>query len=229
VLHALRAGEIDEAPVPLGDVGLFRTDPATLRVRELLAIDVLAFRTGRVPAEVRRAYWQTANRNDYETLVAQDGAPAAFSLTGTAAKADPAAYRAAVKSIPSLPKVDVRVAVAPDPVLQYGVRLLDAQWRELGLGPQLVGRRARAVADFRRVVAVYPQEEALLGGLGHATALGAADQGPAFERRDESLRHSAAVVPVCWVADARWVSPRLRGWSEDVLGNVDYAAIDLSQ
>jgi hypothetical protein len=33
------------------------------------------------------------------------------------------------------------------------------------------------------------------------------------------------VVPIAWVVDARLVSPRLEGWREDVLGNVDYAAV----
>jgi hypothetical protein len=33
------------------------------------------------------------------------------------------------------------------------------------------------------------------------------------------------VIPICWVGDARWVSPRLRGWSEDVLGDVDYTRV----
>jgi hypothetical protein len=225
VVRALRAGELDEAPVPLGDVGLFRSDRSTLRLRELLAVDVVAFRRGAVPPDVRSAYWQTANRGDYSALVAQDGAPPAFSLAGSVAKADPAAYRRAVKSIPSLPQVAVRIAVPPDPVLQYGMRILYAQWRELGLGPQVVGRRGAPDAELRRVAAVYPQQEALLGG--HTTALGAGDQRSAFERLDDDLRRSADVIPICWVADARWVSPRLRGWNEDVLGDVDYTNVRL--
>jgi hypothetical protein len=32
-------------------------------------------------------------------------------------------------------------------------------------------------------------------------------------------------VPIAWVVDARLVSPRLRGWTEDALGDVDYAAV----
>jgi len=32
-------------------------------------------------------------------------------------------------------------------------------------------------------------------------------------------------VPVAWVVDARLVSPRLRGWREDTLGDVDYSAV----
>ena len=188
---------------------------------------MLAIRRNDISPELRRAYWQTANRTDYEALVAQNGAPAAFSLSGTVVKGDRAAYRRTVKSIPSLPKVAVRISVPPDPVLQYGVRLLYAEWRELGLGPLLVGPSARADADFRRARAAYPQEEALLGSLGRPVALGAGDQRGAFERLDVDLRRSAAVIPICWVADARWVSPRLRGWSEDVLGDVDYTTVEL--
>ena len=35
----------------------------------------------------------------------------------------------------------------------------------------------------------------------------------------------AATIPIAWVVDARLVSPRLEGWREDALGNVDYAAV----
>ena len=227
VLRALGRGELDEAPVPLGDVGLFRTDPATLRVRSLLAIDLVSFRAGAVPQDVRRVYWQTADRSDYQALVAQGGAALAFGLAGEAAKEDPAASRRARKSIPSLPSLDVRIAVPHDSTLEYGVRLLYAQWRDLGLGPRLVATGDRAEADFRRASAAYPQEEALLGSLGLATGLGDDDQRGAFERLDADLRRSADVIPVCWVADARWVSPRLRGWSEDVLGDVDYTRVTI--
>jgi hypothetical protein len=226
VLRALRRGELDEAPVPLGDVGRFRSDPATLRVRSLLAIDVVTFRSGAVPQDVRRAYWQTANRGDYQALVAEDGAMAALVIAGSPVKADPAAFRREVKSIPSLLPVDVRITVPPDATLQYGARILYAQWRDLGLGPQLVAPRSTAEADFRRVSAAYPQQEALLGprGLG-GSALAADDPRRAFERVDEDVRRSARVIPICWVGDARWVSPRLRGWSEDVLGDVDYTRV----
>jgi hypothetical protein len=75
---------------------------------------------------------------------------------------------------------------------------------------------------------VYPQNEALLRPLGLPAALGADDQRSAFARVDAQLRASAMVIPICWVADARWVSPRLRGWREDVLGDVDYTRVKLS-
>jgi hypothetical protein len=228
VLRALHAGQLDEAPVPLGDVGLFRSDPSTLRVRDLLALDVVAFRQGVAPA-LRRAYWETANRTDYQALVAGNGAAAAYGIAGHAAKADPAEYRRTVKTIPSLPLRAVRISVPRDGTLQYGARLLYAQWRELGLGPQLVAPGSGADADVSRVIAVYPQTEALLGALGVPTALASVDQKNAFERADAALRRTAAIIPVCWVADARWVSPRLRGWSEDVLGNVDYTNVTVGR
>src|SRR5439155_23185403 len=146
VVRALRRGERGEGPVPLGDAGRFRSDPATLRVRALLAMDAVAFRPGAVPEDVRRAYWQTANRGDYQALVAEDGATAAFAIVGKPRQADPAAFRRAVKAIPSLPPIHVRITVPPDATLQYGSRILYAQWRDLALGPQLVPTRAPADA-----------------------------------------------------------------------------------
>jgi hypothetical protein len=225
VLRALARGELDEAPVPLGDVGLFRSDPSGLRVRSLLALDAVVFGNDAEPLALRRAYWETANRTDYEALVAENGAPVAYGVATRTAKADPAAYRREVKAIPSLPRTSVRIEVPGDSTLQYGARLLYAQWRELGLGPRLVGPATPADAVFSRVEAVYPQTEALVGALGLPVPFGAVDQRRAFERVDGLVRRSARVVPINWVADARWVSPRLRGWSEDVLGDVDYTTV----
>jgi len=39
------------------------------------------------------------------------------------------------------------------------------------------------------------------------------------------LQRDATVIPIAWVADARLVSRRLRGWRRDELGAVDYAAV----
>jgi hypothetical protein len=85
------------------------------------------------------------------------------------------------------------------------------------------------------VLAAYPQAEALPAelvlrdGLGSrrllVRSLAADDQTPALARFDDDLRTSARFVPVAWVVDARLVSPRLRGWSEDALGDVDYAVV----
>jgi hypothetical protein len=211
-LRAFRRHQLDEAPVPLGDVGALRGSPA-LRVSRLLAQDVVVFRDRSVPLDVRRAYSQTANRGDYESLVAQNGAPAAFALIGTQ-KADPAAFRHALARIPSLPPVRVRLAVPDDSSLRFGARLLFGQWREVGLGPRLVASNAPAEADLRRVRAVYPRAAALPGALG----LSPADAG-------RSVRTDATVIPICWVADARVVSPALAGWREDLLGDVDYTRV----
>lgn len=223
LLRALGRGELDEAPLPLGDVGSIAS--THVHTRPLLAVDVVAFRSGAVPEAVRNAYWQTANRGDYEALVAENGAAAALGLVGATESADPAAFRRAIGAIRTLPPMSVRVAVPADPTLQYGARLLYAQWREVGLGPKLIPRSAAADAELVRDAAVYPQDEALLGPLHLATALGADDQRAAFDRLDADVRRSARVIPVCWVSDARWVSPRLRGWREDVLGDVDYTRV----
>ena len=225
-VRAFRRGAVDEAPVPLGDIGRFSAD-VELHVRTLLAQDLVTFRSGAVAAEVRRAYWDTANRADYQALVAENRASAALGIAGVEPKPDPAAFRRAIHRIPSLPAVEVRITVPDDPVLRYGANLLYGQWREAGLGPKLVSGKSSADADLRRVLAVYPQDEALLGALGLPTPLGAADQRSAFDRIDEQLRTAATVVPVCWVVDARLVSPALRGWREDLLGDVDYASVTL--
>jgi hypothetical protein len=85
------------------------------------------------------------------------------------------------------------------------------------------------------MLAAYPQEEAipaelaLREGIGPRAqlvrALGATQQHAQLVRLDDELESSAEVVPVAWIVDTRLVSPRLRGWREDVLGNVDYAAV----
>ena len=224
-LSAFKRGEVDESPVPLGDMGNFRSQPRLLHVRPLLTLDAVEFRDNRIPTNVRRAYWQTADRADYQTLIPENHAVAALGVTGTVGRTDPAAFRRAMHSIPSLPPLVVRIAVPTDPTLRYGARILYAQWRELGLGPMLVSAAQHADADFVRVTAAYPQPEALLGALRVPTALGKDDQQAAFAGLDARLRRTATVIPICWVADARLVSPALIGWREDVLGNVDYTRV----
>jgi hypothetical protein len=120
--------------------------------------------------------------------------------------------------------------------LRSGARLLYGDWRDVGLGPLLVTEPARALdGSFERALAAYPQAEALPAELVLRDRLGsrrllvrslaADDQTPALARFDDDLRSSARFVPVAWVVDARLVSPRLRGWSEDALGDVDYAVV----
>src|SRR5439155_24823755 len=130
---------------------LEKQQPQDVRARRVLAEDVVAFR-GRIPHGVRRVYWDTANRADYQALVAGNAAIAAFALIGTP-KPNPAAFRSAVARIADLSPVRVRIAVPSDPTLAYGARLLLGQWREVGLGPQLVTPGVPADAVVRRVLA----------------------------------------------------------------------------
>jgi hypothetical protein len=206
-LRQFRAGRLDEAPVPLGDIRAARLDrqlgPA-VRVRRLLAADAVVFSPD-VPAEVRSVYDDTADRADYQALVPEFEAPPAEDLgnRGKPSAADAAiALREARKRIPSLPRRAVHFAEPSDPTLAYGTNLLVGGWRDLGLGA-VVGGGSGARLD--RLAAPYPRLRALqqLAGSGEL------------------------VVPIAWVADARLVSPRLRGWREDELGSVDYAAVRL--
>jgi hypothetical protein len=227
--RAFLQGDVDEAPVPVGDVAVMKSD-RRLRVRTLLGLDLVLLHTPL--ARLRRAYWETANRGDYEQLVSGREGSAAYGLVGGEA-ADPARFRRALKSIPSLPRAAVRLQVSPDPVLRYGARLLWADWRDVGLGPRLVD--ANGDATFLRVLAPYAQAEAIPaqlvlgdgvpGRAGLLGALGATQQTSDLQRLDGNVRSTAIAIPIAWVVDARLVSPRLQGWREDVLGNVDYAAV----
>jgi len=234
--RAFRRGLLDEAPVPLGDIVADKEDPALLgevRTRRLLGLDLVVFRG--IASELRRAYWDTADRTDYAQLVPEEDGASAFGVVGTGPGANPAQFRKAMHEIPSLPRVSVRLAVPQDPVLRFGARLLYASWRDLGLGPRLVGGLVGADAAFGRTLAVYPQEEAipaelaLRDGVGSRAdleqTLAATGQQADLNRLDDRLRQSAEVVPIAWVVDARLVSPRLDGWLEDVLGNVDYTSV----
>lgn len=227
MVRGIRRGELDEAAIPLGDVGAFRGSPR-LHVRPLLAVDVVEFGNDAVPERIRQAYAATANRGDYEALVAEGGATAAYAVAGPGT-ADPTAYRRALHDIPALPLRRVRIAEPTDPTLRYGLGLLYAQWREVGLGPQLVPSSTPADAWLVRDAALYPQREALLGPVGLQVPFGVADQHGAFDRLDRQLQSVARVIPICWVADARWVSPRLRAWRENVLGDVDYTRVTIAR
>ena len=205
-LRLFCAGRLDEAPVPLGDIRAVKLDPllaGAVHVRRLLAADVVAFHPG-VPAELRRAYDDTADRADYQALVTEFEAPPAESLRERGA---PSAGKAAValretrKRIPELPRVAVQFAAPDDETLAYGTNLLVASWRDVGLGAT-VGEPPRA--RLQRLLAPYPSARALI-----------------------RLARGKRVVPIAWVADARLVSPRLRGWREDELGVVDYSRVRL--
>jgi hypothetical protein len=233
--RAFERGEVDEAPVPFGEIVRTRARLGdVVHSRTLLAIDAVVLR--RLTPKLRSVYWRTVNRNDYAELVAESKGAVALSLVGAKAKVKAQEYRSAVGAISTLPRVRARIGVPADPTLRYGARLLYAQWRDLGLGPELVSEPARSLdGSFGRRFAAYPQEEALpaelvlrerLGSRGLLLrALAATDQGAALQRLDAALRGSARFVPIAWVVDARLVSPRLQGWREDALGDVDYAVV----
>jgi hypothetical protein len=227
------AGRLDEAPVPLGDVRATELDgrlKRSVRVRTLLGLDLVLLHAPN--AALRRAYWETANRGDYEQLVPEVDGSAAYGF-GTEQAADPARFRSALKAVPALPQVSVPLQVTSDPILRYGARLLSADWRDIGLGPRLVS--AHGDAMLRRVIAPYAQSEALPAELvlsdrvpGRATVmrmLSATQQQRELAQFDTDVRNAAVLIPVAWVVDARLVSTRLQGWQEDVLGNVDYGSV----
>jgi hypothetical protein len=231
-----RRGLLDEAPVPLGDIQAALADgtirPA-VRVQQLLAVDALAFdprgALARRPG-LRRVYWQTADRADYQALVPEAKAGTAVSLIPGAGldRVPASAYRAAKSRIPALPSLRLEIASPADPVLRYGSSLLIAAWRDLGLGARAAPPGGHGDALFVRLTPPYPQEEALLAQVApQAALLGALNQTRALARADASLFARSEVIPVAWAVDARLVSPRVRGWSEDRLGDVDYARVKL--
>jgi hypothetical protein len=204
-LGLFRAGKLDEAPVPLGDVRATKLDPQlapAVRVRRLLAADAVIFDRS-ISRKLRKVYDDTADRADYQALVPEFEAPPAEDLRH---RGQPSASQAAIalrdakRRIPSLPKLAVGFRAVSDPTLAYGTNLLVAAWRDLGLGAHVGGDDAELV----RLAAPYPKLSAL-------TAYGRAN----------------ALVPIAWVADARLVSPRVRGWREDELGAVDYTRVRL--
>jgi hypothetical protein len=233
--RAFERSVVDEAPVPAGQIAGTRARLGdVVHSRTLLALDGVSLR--RLTAPLRRVYWDTANRGDYADLIAESRGAAAPSVVATTRKVSPRAYRNAVKAIGTLPRARVRIGVPADPDLRAAARLLYGDWRDVGLGPLLVTEPARRLdGSFERVLAPYPQAEALPAELVLGERLGsrelllralaANEQTPALARFDDDLRTSARFVPIAWVVDARLVSPRLRGWNEDALGGVDYAAV----
>jgi hypothetical protein len=211
-LREFRAGRLDEAPVPLGDLQAALRDselkPA-VRVQRLLAVDLVAFDLHRgslahLP-ELRGVYDATADRADYQALVPEFEAPPAENLVDRGppnAREALLRTRRAKQEISSLPKVAVRIAIPADPDLAYGAGLLVAAWRDIGLGAMLGGKPTDA--RFERLLSAYPRLEALTAAA------------------------PAGAVPIAWVVDARLVSPRLRGWREDELGAVDYTSVTAS-
>jgi hypothetical protein len=178
----LRRGELDEAPVPLGDIRAALDDATVknaVRVTQLAAVDSL--HAARLPRAVRDTLDATAARHDYAQLVPED--------LDAAMPSPPArVFRAARDGVHDLPKVPVRIRVDGDPSLAYGASLLAASWRDLDLDVHVVRHGANAILT----------------------------------------RGSAAnAIPIAHAVDARFVSPRVRGWREDARGIVDYSAVTL--
>jgi hypothetical protein len=235
-VREFRAGELDEAPVPVGDIVATKADVqlgSTVRARTLLGLDLVEFDP--IGYGLRSAYRDSADRADYEQLVSELNGSSAYGFLG-GEQPDPARFRRALDAIPSLPRRAIRVFVPPVPPLRTGARLLYAQWRDVGLGPQLsTAALLPAHANVERVLAVYPQEEAIPAELilrhelepraALLRALGATQQRSDLQLVDERLWALARAIPIAWVVDARLVSPRLEGWREDVLGDVDYSAV----
>ena len=237
-MRKFERGELDEAPVPVGDIVAARADSqlrASVRARTLLGIDHADIAGW--SERFRRVYWETANRRDYEQLIPELEGSSAYGFLG-GEQARPADFRRAVDAIPSLRKLPLWFFVPPDPALREGARLLYAQWRDLGLGPILLrsGPEAKVEcghrADNRRLSAGRGDSgraRAAATSLVRATlllgALSATSQRPELQRLDDQMRRRASAIPIAWVVDARLVSPRLEGWREDVLGNVDYSVV----
>jgi hypothetical protein len=230
-----RRGELDEAPVPLGDIRAAQLDArvgTAVRVTRLLGIDTIVVSPRGSLAglpDTINAYAATLDRGDYQALVPEFQADAATSLVPgygpTRVRARD--FRAARRQIATLPPAVA--GVGADPEVRYGRDLLVAAWRDVALHARNSGDDAR----LRRVLAPYAQDEALLASLyvdGDACvrralppALRELAHAEALRRADDAC--SASVLPVAWVADARFVSPRVKGWREDRLGFVDYARI----
>jgi hypothetical protein len=233
--RAFERGDVDEAPIPAGEIAGTRARLGNVvQTHTLLALDGVAL--PRLMPALRRVYWDTANRSDYADLVTEESGAAASSVVTTAKKVPPRAYRNALQAIRTLPRVHVRIGVPGDPDLRAGARVLYGDWRDIGLGPLLVTEPAAMLdGSFDRWVAPYPQAEALPVELALRDGLGSRDlllralaegrQGAALARFDADLRASARFVPVAWAVDARLVSPRLQGWREDALGDVDYSTV----
>jgi hypothetical protein len=209
-VRAFRRGQLDEAPVPQGEIRAFEADDVlgrTLHARVLDGLDVVVF-DPRVPRAVRRAYWLTAPRGEYQGLIPERIAPAAFALLPGADETSAADARSARSSIRELPRVPVRLAVANRPEIVEAAEIPWAEWRQLGLPVTLVPGGKKAEARFVRATS--------------RKALSELRQRSGADRPEVAL-----IVPLARVAEARLVSPRVRGWRMDAHGVVDYSRVSL--
>ena len=209
-VRAFRRGELDEAPVPQGEIRAFEADEVlgpALHAQSLAGLDVVVF-DRRVPRAVRRAYWLTAPRGEYQGLIPERVAPAAFGLLPGADETSAADARSARSSIRDLPRVPVRLAVANRPELVEGAEIPWAEWRQLGLPVTLAPGGRNTEARFVR--ATSPEAIAELR-----------------RRSGADEPEVALIVPLARVAEARLVSPRVRGWRMDAHGVTDYSHVRL--
>jgi len=133
-----RRGELDEAPVPLGDIRAALADPTVkraVRVNRLDQVDTLV--ASRLPLPLRQALSATADRRDYALLVPEDRTAATRSPPARA-------FRAARRNTAGLSHTRVRIAVEGDATLRYGASLLVASWRDLGFNVRIAQHGANA-------------------------------------------------------------------------------------
>jgi hypothetical protein len=209
-VRAFKRGELDEAPVPQGELRALEADEVlgpSLRAQTLEGFDVVVF-DRRVPRMVRRAYWLTAPRGEYQGLIPERVAPAAFSLRPGGKETTAAEARGARSSIRHLPRVPVRLAVPNRPELVEAAEIPWAEWRQLGLPVTLVPAGRNTEARFVRATS--------------AEALAELRRQPGADSPEVAL-----IVPLARVAEARLVSPRVRGWRMDAHGVADYSRIAL--
>jgi hypothetical protein len=138
-----RRGELDEAPVPLGDIRAALADATVkpaVRVKRLRAVDTLV--ATKLPEPLRNALSATADRRDYAQLVPEDPHAAMPSPS-------PRLFRDTRRGISDLPRVPVRIAVIGDATLRYGASLLVAAWRDLGLDVRIAQHDANALFTRR--------------------------------------------------------------------------------
>jgi hypothetical protein len=138
-----RRGELDEAPVPLGDIRAALADEtvkSAVRVTHLDAVDTVLVK--HLPTRLLNVLSRTADRRSYALLVPED--------LHLAMPSPPArVFRTARRDIAGLPHVQVRLAVQGDVTLRYGASLLVASWRDVGLDVRISAKDANAVFTRR--------------------------------------------------------------------------------
>jgi hypothetical protein len=214
-VRAFERGELDEAPVPQGEIRAFEAHPAlgsALRARPLIGLDVVVL-PATFPPELLRAYRLTVRRGEYQALISERVAAPAYGLVPGAEPTRPAEVRRSRAVIRRLPDMPARLEVPDRPELVEAAELVWTDWRQVGLPVTLVRREAvEPELGFVRAIARYPHQDGIY------EALGFRPDGPIMEE---------LIVPLGWVAEARLVSPRVRGWEMDELGVAHYTGVSL--